>query len=430
MDTIYALSSGAVPSGVAVIRISGPATRDALTSICGGLPDARRAELRVLRRPSDGSVLDEGLVLWFPAPRSYTGEDLAELQLHGGRAVITAVFQALSEHARLASPGEFSRRAFHNGKLDLTEIEGLADLIAAETEMQRRQAVGQARGALARRAEAWREALIALRAELEARLDFADEGDVPDALPEGFWAALDGLRADLADSLATGKSGERIREGYRIAIVGRPNAGKSSLLNALARREVAIVTEEAGTTRDVLELPLNLNGYAVLLFDTAGLREACSEAEREGVRRARLTAEAADLVLWLEDSTEPPGEAWPVPGIPVWRVRTKMDLSREPATSEVLAISAKSGEGLDVLAERIGETVAAATGSESAIVARQRQREAIEAAILALGEACGAADEVVADLLRSAGEAIGRLTGRIGIEDVLDRLFAEFCIGK
>jgi tRNA modification GTPase len=384
----------------------------------------------VLRHPSDESVLDEGLVLWFPAPRSYTGEDVAELQLHGGRAVIAAVLEALSEHARLASPGEFSRRAFHSGKLDLTEIEGLADLIAAETEMQRRQAVGQARGALARRAEAWREALIGLRAELEARLDFADEGDVPDALPEGFWAALDALRADMAASLATGKSGERIREGFRIAIVGRPNAGKSSLLNALARREVAIVTGEAGTTRDVLEVPLDLNGYAVLLFDTAGLREACSAAEQEGVRRTRLTAEAADLVLWLEDSTEPPGEAWRVPGVPVWRVRTKIDLSRERSADDVLAVSAKSGEGLDVLVGRIGESVAAATGCESAIVARQRQRETIGAAIVALAEVQGAPDEVAADLLRSAGDAIGRLTGRIGIDDVLNRLFAEFCIGK
>ncbi len=296
--------------------------------------------------------------------------------------------------------------------------------------MQRRQAVGQARGALARRAEAWREALIGLRAELEARLDFSDEGDVPEALPEGFSAALNALRADMAAALATGKSGERIREGFRVAIVGRPNAGKSSLLNALARRDVAIVTEEAGTTRDVLEVPLDLNGYAVLLYDTAGLREACSAAEQEGVRRARLTAEAADLVLWLEDSTGPPGEAWRVPGVPVWPVRTKIDLVREPSAENVLAVSAKSGEGLDLLVEWIGERVAAATGSESAIVARQRQRETIEAAIVALADAQGAPDEVAADLLRSAGDAIGRLTGRIGVEDVLDRLFAEFCIGK
>jgi tRNA modification GTPase len=384
----------------------------------------------VLRRPSDASVLDEGLVLWFPAPRSYTGEDLAELQLHGGRAVIGAVFEVLSAMgARLAQAGEFSRRAFHNGKLDLTEIEGLADLIGAETEMQRRQAIAQARGALTRRAEVWREELIGLRAEIEARLDFADEGDVAHDLPERFWATLGRLRADLIQALHDSKAGERIREGFRIAIVGRPNAGKSSLLNALVRRDVAIVTEEPGTTRDVLEVPLDLNGYPVLVFDTAGLRDAASAAEQEGIRRARLTAEASDLVLWLEDSADAQGEAPEFPGVPVWRVRSKIDLYAGRSSAD-LAISTKTGEGLDALLDRIAALVGSAAGAEPAIVARQRQLEVIVAALSALDQVRGAADEVAADLLRSAGDAIARLTGRIDVEDVLDRLFAEFCIGK
>jgi len=429
MDSIYALSSGAVPSGVAVIRMSGPKAGDALAALAGTLPEARRAALRLLKRPADGALIDQALVLWFPGPRSETGEDMAELQVHGSRAVVEALFGVLAgEGLRLAEPGEFARRAFANGKLDLTAVEGLADLIAAETDVQLRQALGQAGGMLSRRAEDWRERLVALRAEVEARLDFSDEADVAEALPTGFLAALETLRAEMRAALAQAAAGERVREGFRVAILGRPNAGKSSLLNALSRRDVAIVTEEAGTTRDVLEVPLNIGGYPVIAYDTAGLREAGSAAEVEGVRRARRTAQTADLVLWLEDCTLPPETLPEVEGRPIWRVLTKTDLAS--GRIEGLGVSVKTGAGLAGLIGRIGRAAADSLGSGAALVTRQRQVEAIADAAAALDMAMNAEDEIAADLLRSASEAIGRLTGRIDVEDVLDRLFGEFCIGK
>lgn len=430
MDTIYALSSGTVPCGVAVIRLSGPAAGGAIATLCGAPVEPRRAALRTLRRPVDGAVIDRGLVLWFPAPRSETGEDMAELQVHGGRAVVQALFDVLADgEMRLARPGEFARRAFMNGKLDLTELEGLADLIAAETEVQRQQAVAQANGLLAGRAAKWREGLLDLRAELEARLDFSDEGDVPADLPAHFWRSVSSLSADMRAALGDAARGERVREGFRVAILGPPNAGKSSLLNALARRDVAIVTEEAGTTRDVLEVPLDIDGYPVVLFDTAGLRETASLAESEGVRRATRTAEEADLVLWLGDCRFPRGAAPAIDAAAIWPVPTKIDLSRA-ADRAPLAVSTRTGEGLDALVERIGEAAAQAMGRGNALVARRRQREAISAAASALEAAPGVADEVAADLLRAASDAIGRLSGRVDVEDVLDRLFGEFCVGK
>lgn len=429
MDSIYALSSGTVPAGVAVIRISGPQAGEALTALSGALPKPRAAALRLLRRPGDGVVLDQGLVLWFPGPASETGEDMAELQVHGSRAVVQALFAVLGELGlRLARPGEFARRAFTNGKLDLTAVEGLADLVAAETEVQLRQAIGAAGGRLRRRADGWRETLIALRAEMEARLDFSDEDDVAEAPPADFAERVAALLADMREALADAASGERVREGFRVAILGRPNAGKSSLLNALSRRDVAIVTEEAGTTRDVLEVPLDLGGYPVVAFDTAGLREASSAAEAEGVRRARRAAESADLVLWLEDCTLPPEPLPEIAGRPVWRVATKVDLA--PAKPAEGGISVRTGAGLPELIARIGRAAAEGMGGGSALVTRQRQAEAIADAVAALDLVPGARDEIAADLLRSASEAIGRLTGRVNVEDVLDRLFSEFCIGK
>jgi tRNA modification GTPase len=433
MNSIYALSSGGVPAGVAVIRISGPMAGTALVSLAGKLPKPRSAALRLLRRPRDGAVLDQALVLWFPGPASETGEDMAELQVHGSRAVVQALFGVLGEHGlRMAEPGEFARRAFGNGKLDLTALEGLADLIAAETEVQLRQAVGQAGGALARRAESWRSKIIELRADVEARLDFSDEGDVAEALPSDFGERVEELVAELREALEGAASGERVRNGFRVAILGRPNAGKSSLLNALSRRDVAIVTEEAGTTRDVLEVPLDIGGYPVVAFDTAGLREAASAAEVEGVRRALRTAESADLILWLEDCTLEQ-EALPEFGErPAWRIATKSDLVPHKADGrdEGLPISVVTGKGLQQLMERLSASAADAMPVGGALIARQRQAEAVEAALAALEGIAGAPDEGVADLLRGAGEAIGRLSGRIDVEDVLDRLFSEFCIGK
>jgi tRNA modification GTPase len=428
MDTIYALSSGPVPSGVAVIRISGPEAGRALETIAGPLPKPRVAALRTFRNTAGGGI-DQGLVLWFPAPRSETGEDMAELQGHGSKAAVGEIFAVLSGLGlRMARPGEFLRRAFDSGKLELTQVEGLADLINAETNAQHRQALAQARGDLARRAEDWRQRLIGLRAELEARLDFSDESDVSEEIPAAFGDALARLEVELHQAAATAKRGELVREGFRVAIMGRPNAGKSSLLNALARRDVAIVTEEAGTTRDVLEVPLDLRGYPVALYDTAGLREAASLAEQEGIRRAERTAEAADLVLWLEDCTGPPSEPPSQGGAPVWRIRSKIDLCAGETTTA--GVSALTGAGLTELEARLARAAEQALGREPALVTRERQRQAIADAVEALALVAGAPEEIQADLLRRASDAIARLSGRIDVEDVLDRLFKEFCIGK
>ena len=308
-DTIVALASGAGLAAVAVIRVSGPGTRDALEAFCGGVPPPRHAALRDIG--PRGSKLDRGLVLFFPAPASFTGEDMAELQLHGSRAVIRAVIDALLSlpATRLAEPGEFARRAFENGKLDLTEVEGLADLVNAETEAQRRQALAQSEGALRHLYEGWRADLLGAQALVEAGLDFADEGDVATDVSVKAGAVVDRLLSSIARHLADHR-GERLRDGFRIVIAGPPNAGKSSLLNALAKRDVAIVSEEAGTTRDVIEAHLDLGRIPVTLVDTAGIREARGKVEAEGISRALARVEQADLVLWLVDATAP---VWTAP---------------------------------------------------------------------------------------------------------------------
>lgn len=438
-DTIFALASGALPSGVAVVRLSGPAVRFVLETMAGGCPPPRRASLRKLGMRG-GQVLDEGLVLWFPAPASFTGEDMAELHLHGGRAVVAAVAAALVAlpGLRPADAGEFTRRAFLAGRLDLTETEGLADLLAAETEAQRRQAVGQAGGALKRLYEGWRERIVTLRALVEAELDFVDEADVPGSVADRTLAEAPDLAREIARHLDDGGRGERLRVGFTVVLMGPPNAGKSSLLNALARRDAAIVTAEPGTTRDLIEVQLDLDGYPVTLVDAAGLRETAGLVEREGIRRALERAEAADLVLWLDPADEAAPEPPPsLAGDRLVRLGTKADLAGGAAARDrhgpALAVSVRSGAGLDRLRGLLAERAAGALGSGSdPVITRARYRIALGQAVEALRRAGNPTLplELRAEDLRRAGDALGSITGRVDVEDLLDVIFSQFCIGK
>ena len=512
--TIFALSSGRPPVAIAVIRISGPRAAAALTALGVKIPEPRKAGLARIRDPRSGEIIDEALVLWFPAPHSETGEDVAELQAHGGRAVIAAILDALAQidGLRMAEAGEFTRRGFENGKLDLTAVEGLADLVGAETEGQRRQAFRQMKGLLGNRAETWRQRLIQALALVEARIDFSDEADVPEELVEPALAIARDLEAEIAAALADGRRGERLREGLVVAIAGPPNAGKSTLLNRLARREAAIVSPYAGTTRDVIEVHLDLGGLPVTLLDTAGIRETSDPVEMEGVRRARERAAGADLVLWVVDASGAGagGEGFPgVQGadaagqdqtpstVPVCRVLNKIDLleqglSRsEPhfavkanrselkvqvnkiliekdnewlihrnesgvrinkALTDVVneeldgkvgsgfdsdetqfILSATSGQGLELLLSALERFAARfLAGAEQALVSRARHREALKSALAALTRAASLAgsEDLLAEELRAAAYDLGRLTGRVDVEDVLDVIFRDFCIGK
>jgi tRNA modification GTPase len=440
LTTIYALSSGHGKAGVAVIRVSGAAAGDVLRSLAGAIPSPRAASLRPLRDPGTGQLLDNSLIIWFPAPASFTGEDVAELQIHGGRAVIEAVFGALGAipGLRPAEPGEFARRAFENGKLDLTEAEGLADLIDAETEAQRRQALRQSSGALRKLYDGWRSWLVEALAAIEAELDFSDEGDVPEAVAARARSVVGALRDEIAAHLADRRGGEILRDGFRVVIAGPPNAGKSSLMNALARRDVAIVSAEAGTTRDVIEVRLDLGGFPVILTDTAGIREAAGGVEQEGIRRALARTREADLVLWIGDATAPqsldPAGIEVAPGTPVIRVVNKIDLALAPAATDALPISVKTGDGLGPLLEQLTEEVRrAADVGESPVITRARHRHELQRALAALDRflTSNFADaELRAEDLRDAATALGRLTGRVDVEDILDRIFADFCIGK
>ena len=435
-DTIVALASGAVPAAIAVIRISGPETRRVLEAFCGGVPDPRHASLRDIGPPRLPAI-DRGLAIWFPGPASFTGEDMAELHTHGSRAVVSAVIEAVLSlpGTRLAEPGEFARRAFENGKLDLTQVEGLADLISAETEAQRRQALAQAEGSLRTLYEGWRIELLRARALVEAGLDFADEGDVAADIAVKGDAIVAPLLVSISHHLAD-RRGERLRDGVHIVIAGPPNVGKSSLLNALAKRDVAIVSEEAGTTRDVLEVHLDLGGLPVTLTDTAGLREAESKVEAEGVRRALARTEQADVVLWLVDATAP---IWELPAALEIRtaicVLNKIDLERGfTPHRDCLQISARTGQGLDRLVEALEEQAAhvAETGLASPLMTRARHRAELEGTRVALqrfGQPT-LSPELKAEELRIAARHLGRLTGRIDVEEVLGAIFGEFCIGK
>ena len=547
-DTIFALSSGRPPAAIAVVRISGPRARVALETLAGRLPSPRQASLARLRDPSNGEIIDEALALWFPSPRSETGEDMAELQLHGGRAVIAAIIAVLSrlEGFRPAEAGEFTRWAFENGRLDLTAVEGLADLIGAETEAQRRQAFRQLKGMLGDRAETWRTRLIEALALVEAGIDFSDEGDVPQNLTAPALNIARALHEEISAVLAQAGRGERLREGLVVAIAGPPNAGKSTLLNRIARREAAIVSPHAGTTRDVIEVHLDLDGYPVTLLDTAGVRETDDPVEQEGVRRARERAAAADLVLWVVDATSSDAAGFDRPlahgqsghrpkadlaahagrrsgprpmaelaspladpqSPPVWIIRNKADLlpaetvsgrpldeaalasrasprlssgnrppelpaspddslvvpsqrpdlstrrsRHEPLPSPqsvpqrrkrseykfgnefkfIYSISALEGSGLEKLFQGLKVYVSAFFGAESGLITRERHRHALQEAQAALGRAIKVIpgrEEILAEELRLASRALGRLTGKVDVEDILDVIFRDFCIGK
>jgi len=418
-DTIYALSSGAPPAGVAIIRISGPGAGDALTALARRLPEPRAAAFRKLR--VDGEPLDNSVILWLPGPRSATGEDVAELHLHGGRAVIARALAALGAMPGLreALPGEFTRRSFENGALDLSEAEGLGDLLMAETEGQRRAALALMGGGLSRQVVAWQERLLALAARVEAALDFSDEDEVA-PLPADFGGRLAALRDDMETALAR-PGAERLKDGVRVVIAGPPNAGKSSLLNALVGRDAAIVTELPGTTRDLVEAPVAIGGIPFLLTDTAGLRDTADRVETIGVERARASLASADIILWLGGRGEAPDKAV--------RIHAKADLG-PAATPADLATSVVTGEGLDALILLLQARAAELLPVPGEVALNARHREAIALAAEALADAEAVDLIVAAEALRTARAALDRVTGKAGVEDMLDALFGRFCIGK
>jgi tRNA modification GTPase len=455
-QTIFALSSGRPPTAISIVRVSGSQAGAALTLLAGKIPAPRMAT-RALLRDGDRQPIDDAVVLWFPGPASATGEDVAEFHVHGGRAILAALFAALSAFAdvRPAEAGEFTRRAFENGKLDLTEAEGLDDLIHADTDRQRRQALRQLKGLLGDRARDWRAQIIEASALIEAGIDFSDEGDVPTELVAPALAKIKALLGEIQQVLAAQGHGERLREGLVVAIAGPPNVGKSTLMNQLARREVAIVSPHAGTTRDIIEVQLDLDGYPMTVIDTAGIRETDDPVEREGVRRARARAAEADLVLWLVDA--PYEKSLDQADAPVWVVRNKIDLDivssdaavpkigagnpRQPAGafgqrrgSADFKISAGLGDGIQ---ELIAALIAFAQNyfgaSEGGLISRERQRKLLQETVVSLQRSVGMigqGEELAAEDLRMAAQSLGRLLGRVDVEDLLDVIFRDFCIGK
>jgi tRNA modification GTPase len=443
-DTIFAPATAAGRAAVGVVRLSGPRAGRAVETLAGALPAPRMASLRTLKG-ADGEAIDQALVLWFEGPASYTGEDCAEFHVHGGPAVMAGLFEALAGLGlRLAEPGEFTRRAFENGKLDLAQAEGVADLIEAETDAQRRQALDQVGGALGQAQARWRDALIEALAMFEAAVDFPDE-EVPADVAARAQPVLSGLIGELEHALAQVRRGERVREGFKIALVGAPNAGKSTILNALAGREAAIVTATAGTTRDIIEVPMRLAGYKVLLADMAGLRETHDEIEAEGVRRAKAWAGQADLRIWVVDGASegtalPPAELHPHDLC----VINKADLRSGAETGHALVEARSLGiNPIRISALKVGDVAAlgealeqrvvdALSGAEPPMATRLRHRELLSEALERLRRATELQDELelAAEDVRLAGRALDRITGRIHPEDVLDRVFSSFCIGK
>jgi tRNA modification GTPase len=437
-DTIFAPATGVGRAAISIIRLSGPACDKALAALIGGaLPAARIAALKTLRNPITDEALDRALIIRFPAPRSYTGEDMAELHVTGGRAVLAAIIEALAQLAELrpADPGEFALRAFENGKLDLSQVEGLADLVDAQTQAQRCQALRIAGGALTRETEAIRASIVEAMAAIEAQIDFSDQDDVD---PAGFvhiQGFVETAAARVRRALASASSGERLRDGFNVVIAGPPNVGKSTLMNAIARRDVSIVSPIPGTTRDAIEIALELRGYLVNLVDTAGIRETDDPVEREGVARARRRADEADLMLWLTEagqagvSTPPANDQRPV-----LLVRTKSDLGKTNPPSGSLSVSAKTGEGIDSLLDAIADSAERLfSGEGPALITATRHRLAFEEALAHLERLLAQPDsppEFLAEDLRLAARALERIAGRVDVEEVLGEIFSRLCIGK
>jgi tRNA modification GTPase len=447
-QTIFALSSGRPPGAFSIVRVSGPEARAALEVLAGKLPQPRMAT-RSLLRDGRQRPIDDAIVLWFPGPASATGEDTAEFHIHGGRAVQAALFAALSslENVRGAEPGEFTRRAFENGKLDLTEAEALDDLIHADTDRQRRQALRQLKGLLGDKARDWRLRLIEASALIEAGIDFSDESDVPEELMAPALETIKSLLLEIEETLAAQGRSERLRDGLTVTISGPPNVGKSTLINLLARREVAIVSPHAGTTRDVIEVQLDLDGYPVTVIDTAGIRDTDDPVEQEGVRRARSRAAESDLVLWMIDDEHTRNEhQLEVPAdATLWVVRNKIDLDsvetragagifRKANNDTAFRISADRGDGIPELVTALTAFAQDYFGSgEEGLIGRERQRTLLRETADALRRSitmAGKGDELVAEELRAAAQALGRLLGRVDVEHILDAIFSEFCIGK
>ena len=444
-QTIFALSSGRPPTAVAVVRVSGPLAGVALQQITGLLPRPRVATRAALHNVAR-EVIDKAIIIWFPGPASATGENVAEFHIHGSRAVLAAVVVALEaiDGLRAAEPGEFTRRAFENGKIDLTEAEALDDLIHADTERQRRQAMRQLSGLLGDRARDWRRQIIEASALVEASIDFSDEGDVPTDLMAPALARIGTLHGEIEDVLGAQGRSERLRDGLVVAIIGPPNVGKSTLMNQLARREIAIVSPHAGTTRDILELHLDLGGYPVTIIDTAGMRESEDPVEQEGVRRARARAAEADLRLWLVDAQVSAGgdivmSGWEsVAQASIWIVRNKVDdltSARQPIRERgklCYEISAASGIGVPELAIALSAFAADFFSDETSLITRVRHRALLRRASdhLSLASDTSGEAEIVAEHLRAASHDLGQLLGRVNVEDVLGSIFSTFCVGK
>lgn len=431
-DSIAALSSGRLPAGIAVIRVSGPMARFVVETIAGPVKD-RFTTLRTLKAP-DGSSIDHGLVLFFPGPGSFTGEDVAEFQVHGSRAVAAKMLETITgfDGVRHAEPGEFTRRAFLNGKLDLVETEALADLVNAETEAQRRFAVRNAEGAQSELYASWRRRLIHARAMIEAEIDFADEDDVPGSVSDAVWSDVAAMTGEIERHIEGFKAAEIIRDGFEVVILGAPNAGKSSLFNVLARRDAAIVTDEPGTTRDLLEVVMDLNGLKVRLVDTAGLRDAAGKVESIGIERAKAKAGDTDLILLLEDMADPVPVGEVSSAAPMLRVGTKSDIGTTGVGRYDVVISSRDGTGIGSLLDEIGNRAAVAVGDATEVLpSRLRHVELLREAIGFLRAALfGHGQELRAEELRLAADRLGRIIGAVDVEDLLDVIFSQFCIGK